>query len=182
MQVGVLFFSSLSPQGLAYSRCSIKICRIDQWVNLDERECMVPACHGFLNTSGLPFAACKAPVHILPACFHTLLAHPLLGVHSALGGETMLYGEENMGSRVRSLVPILASPDFRKKIFFNLFLHFWLHWSSLLRPGLLYLRAWVSACSGSSCCAAWALACMDSVAVAHGLNCPQHEESFQTRD
>ena len=134
MQVGVLFFSSLSPQGLAYSRCSIKICRIDQWVNLDERECMVTACHGFLNTSGLPFAGCKAPVHILPACFHTLLAHPLLGVHSALGGETMLYGEENMGSRVRSLVPILASPDFRKKIFLNLFLHFWLHWVFIATP------------------------------------------------
>ena len=45
---------------------------------------MVPACHGFLNASGLlPSAASKAPVHIPPAGFHNLLAHPLVEVHSA---------------------------------------------------------------------------------------------------
>ena len=42
----------------------------------------------------------------------------------------------------------------------------------VVREGYSSYAAWASHCGDGSCCGAWALECVDSVVVAHGLRCP----------
>ena len=63
--------------------------------------------------------------------------------------------------------------------FIHLFIYLWLHWVFIAAYGLslvvasgasLRCSAWVSHCSGFSCCGARALGAWASVVVAHGLS------------
>ena len=68
--------------------------------------------------------------------------------------------------------------SFKEKLFIY---YFWLYWffTAVLGLSLVVVRggyssyaAWASHCGDGSYCGAWALECVDSVVVAHGLRCP----------
>ena len=69
--------------------------------------------------------------------------------------------------------------------------YFWLRWvfvatrglsSSCGKQGLLFFAVWGLLIVVASLVAKHGLYSMDSVAVVHGLSCPQHVDSSQTRD
>ena len=69
----------------------------------------------------------------------------------------------------------MIKPMIFKKFFKN-FIHFWLCSVSVAAQGLSPL------CSGFSCCREWALRCVSSVFVAHGLRSPEACGISPTRD
>ena len=68
-------------------------------------------------------------------------------------------------------------PPIKKKL---LIYYFWLYWFFIAVLGLCPVAgsggcssyaSWASHCGDVSCCGAWALECVDSVVVGHGLRC-----------